>query len=75
MSLTPATGSGYIRRPVLSLRASVKAAAGGLSSVFWTLWWGLLVNRLASFVVAFLAIFLVRERGFSPAAAGWVVSL
>jgi MFS family permease len=60
---------------MLSLRASVRAAAGGLSSVFWTLWWGLLVNRLASFVVAFLAIYLVRDRGFSPAAAGWAVSL
>ncbi|HSB20172.1 MAG TPA: MFS transporter [Anaeromyxobacteraceae bacterium] len=60
---------------MLSLRASVKAAAGGLSSVFWTLWWGLLVNRMASFVVAFLALYLVRDRGFSAAAAGWVVSL
>jgi len=60
---------------VLSLRASLRAAAGGLSSVFWTLWWGLLVNRLASFVVSFLAIYLVRDRGFSAAAAGWAVSL
>src|SRR5437868_4384063 len=52
-----------------------RAAAGGLPGAFWTIWWGLIVNRLASFVIAFLSIYLVRERGFSPADAGRVLVL
>ena len=51
------------------------AAIGGLPAVFWTLWWGLIVNRLASFVLAFLSIYLVRDRGFLPAQAGRVLAL
>jgi MFS family permease len=43
--------------------------------VFWTLWWGTLANRLAGFVITFLALYLVRERGFSAAEAGRVVAL
>jgi len=57
------------------LRQSLHAALGGLPRVFWTLWWGLLVNRLATFVVAFLPTFLVRERGYGAAEAGRVASL
>jgi len=48
---------------------------GGLPGVFWTIWWGLIINRLASFVVPFLSIYLVRERGFLPAEAGRVLAL
>jgi MFS family permease len=43
--------------------------------VFWAVWWGLIINRLASFVVPFLSIYLVRERGFLPAEAGRVLAL
>lgn len=50
------------------------AATGGLPGVFWTILLGLLVNRLASFVVAFLSIYL-RERGFRPVEAGRVLAL
>ncbi|HTN52052.1 MAG TPA: MFS transporter [Anaeromyxobacter sp.] len=57
------------------LRESLAARAGGLPRAFWALWWGLIVNRLASFVVAFLAIYLVRERGFAPDQAGRVLAL
>jgi MFS family permease len=57
------------------LRQRFRSAAGGLPPVFWTIWWGLVVNRLASFVLAFLSIYLVRERGFSPSAAGRVLAL
>jgi MFS family permease len=35
----------------------------------------MLVNRLASFVATFLALFLVRERGFTAEAAGRLVAL
>jgi MFS family permease len=58
-----------------TFRQRVEAAVGGLPRHFWTLWWGLLVNRIGSFVVAFLAIYLVRDRGFTPAAAGRVLAL
>jgi MFS family permease len=47
----------------------------GLPGTFWTLWAGLLVNRVATFVSAFLAPFLVRERGLDPAQAGRIVAL
>jgi MFS family permease len=42
---------------------------------FWALWTGLLVNRSATFVVGFLGLFLVRDRGFSPGAAGTITAL
>ncbi len=58
-----------------ALRQRFASAAGGLPPVFWTIWWGLIVNRLASFVIAFLSIYLVRDRGFGPAEAGRVVGL
>lgn len=51
------------------------AAFGGLPRVFWTMLAGMFVNRLASFVATFLALYLVRERGFAPDAAGRVVAL
>jgi MFS family permease len=50
-------------------------SSGRLPSSFWTLWSGLLVNRSATFVVAFLGLFLVRDRGLSPTSAGQVVAL
>jgi MFS family permease len=51
------------------------AAVGGLPAVFWTVWWGLIVNRLASFVIAFLSIYLVRQRGLGAAEAGRILAL
>ena len=38
---------------------------------FWYLWSGTLINRLGSFVLIFLAIYLTRERGFSDARPAW----
>jgi MFS family permease len=57
------------------LMKEVRAAAGGLPSTYWYLWTGTLVNRLGSFVVPFLALYLTRERGFRVEEAGMVVSL
>ncbi|HET6438907.1 MAG TPA: MFS transporter [Anaeromyxobacter sp.] len=59
----------------MSFRSHLRAAAGGLPPAFWVLWWGVLLNRAASFVVGFLALYLVEERGFGPAAAGRVLAL
>jgi MFS family permease len=58
-----------------ALRQRFASATGGLPAVFWTIWWGLVVNRLASFVLAFLSIYLVRDRGFLPAEAGRILAL
>ena len=58
-----------------AIRHRFEAAVGGLPAVFWTMWWGLIVNRLASFVIAFLSIYLVRERNLGPAEAGRIVAL
>jgi len=68
--------SGRLVRLVrVALRQRLRSATGGLPAVFWMIWWGLVVNRLASFVLAFLSIYLVRDRGFSPAEAGRVLAL
>ncbi|MFF5079577.1 MDR family MFS transporter [Actinoplanes sp. NPDC000266] len=50
-------------------------AIGGLPRQFWLLWTGTLINRLGSFVVIFLAIYLTAERGFSQSQAGLVIGL
>ncbi|MBF9072261.1 MDR family MFS transporter [Streptacidiphilus fuscans] len=47
---------------------------GGLPTTFWWLWTSTLVNRLGSFVVTFLTLYLTTTRGLSPAVAGLVVS-
>ncbi len=65
----------YTSRALATLRTSLRAALGGFPPVLWTLVAGVFVNRLASFVATFLALYLVRERGFAPDAAGRVVSL
>ncbi|MER7893629.1 MFS transporter [Micromonospora sp. NPDC094482] len=49
--------------------------AGGLPRRFWYLWAGTLINRLGSFVLVFLAIYLTQERGFSASQAGLVIGL
>lgn len=66
---------GLVERRAVSLRGRIRAATGDLPGAFWALWWGFLVNRAATFVAAFLAIYLVRERGFEVEAAGRVVAL
>ncbi|XVU24948.1 MDR family MFS transporter [Actinoplanes sp. CA-054009] len=50
-------------------------AIGGLPRQFWLLWTGTLINRLGSFVVIFLAIYLTADRGFSQSQAGLVIGL
>jgi MFS family permease len=56
-------------------RGWLRQAAGGLPRTFWLLWTGTLINRLGSFVVLFLAIYLTSERGFSQSQAGLVIGL
>lgn len=51
------------------------ARAPDLPRAFWFLWSATLVSRLGGFLFTFLAVYLTRQRGFSVAAAGAVVSL
>ncbi|MCZ7427061.1 MFS transporter [Micromonospora sp. WMMA1949] len=58
-----------------TVRGWFQDTAGGLPRTFWYLWAGTLINRLGSFVLIFLAIYLTQERGFSAAQAGLVIGL
>jgi len=60
---------------VRSIRAWAAQTTGGLPRAFWYLWAGSLINRMGSFVVVFLAIYLTTERGFSASYAGLVLGL
>jgi MFS family permease len=53
----------------------VHETAGGLPRQFWYLWCTTLINRLGSFVLIVLAIYLTGERGLSEAFAGLVIGL
>lgn len=53
----------------------LRDTTGGLPATFWYLWTGTLINRLGSFILVFLAIYLTTERGFSELQAGLVLGM
>src|SRR5690349_13501228 len=55
------------------VRGWLRQAAGGLPRQFWFLWTGTLINRVGSFAVLFLSIYLTAERGFSQSQAGLIL--
>jgi MFS family permease len=55
--------------------AVVHAAALGLPLTYWTLWAGMLLNRLGGSIFLLLGLYLTRERGLPPELAGLVISL
>jgi MFS family permease len=57
------------------VRGWFRSATGGLPRQFWFLWTGTLINRLGSFVVIFLAIYLTGARGFTQSQTGLVIGL
>ena len=57
------------------MRGWLREAAGGLPRQFWFLWTGTLINRLGSFVVLFLSIYLTGDRHFTQSQAGIVLGL
>ena len=63
-----------MKRPS-SLRGVLSRAVGGLPPTFWYLWVGTLVNRLGSFVMPFMSLYLTQGRKLSVADAGLIVSL
>ena len=58
-----------------TVRQWVAETAGGLPRPFWYLWTNTLINRLGSFAVIVLAIYLTQGRGFSESFAGLVIGL
>jgi len=55
------------------VRGWLRETTGGLPATFWYLWTGTLVNRLGSFVMIFMAIYLTSERHFTQTQAGLVI--
>jgi MFS family permease len=60
---------------VRTVRQWVGETAGGLPRQFWYLWSATLINRMGSFVLIVLAIYLTQVRGFSESYAGLVIGL
>ena len=58
-----------------TVRQWVAETAGGLPRPFWYLWINTLINRLGSFAIIVLAIYLTQGRGFSESFAGLVIGL
>ncbi|QKW08248.1 MFS transporter [Streptomyces sp. NA04227] len=69
MAITGGTGMRH------RVRVAVGESVGGLPREFWWLWTSTLVNRLGSFVVTFMSLYLVVERGYSASFAGLVAAL
>jgi MFS family permease len=53
----------------------VRETTGGLPRQFWYLWATTLINRMGSFVLIVLALYLTQERGLSEWYAGLVIGL
>jgi hypothetical protein len=51
------------------VRSWIRHATGGFPRQFWLLWAGTLINRIGSFVVVYLAIYLTQRLGFSQSQA------
>lgn len=58
-----------------SIRSRFVELTADLPPTYWYLWFGTIVNRLGSFVVPFLSLYLTSQRGISVKDAGLVVAL
>ena len=58
-----------------TVRQWVGETAGGLPRTFWFIWANTLINRIGSFAIIVIAIYLTQERGFSETFAGFVIGL
>src|SRR4051812_37999794 len=59
----------------MQLTAKLRSLTAGLPRTFWFLWAGTLVNRIATFVVPFMSLYLTQQRHLSIAWAGLIVSM
>jgi MFS family permease len=58
-----------------AMRQRTRDAVGGLPRTFWLILWGVFINRIGTFVVPFLAIYLTQVRGLSTVQAGSIAAL
>ncbi len=58
-----------------TIRLRFATLTADLPSTYWYLWLGILINRLGSFVIPFLTLYLTSQRGISPSQAALTVSM
>ena len=58
-----------------TIRSRFAAITADLPPTYWFLWLGMLINRLGSFVIPFLTLYLTSQRGISVSQAALTVSL
>jgi len=58
-----------------NIRSRFAVLTADLPSTYWFLWLGILINRLGSFVIPFLTLYLTSQRGISVSQAALTVSL
>jgi MFS family permease len=68
-------GHGERGKRVRTVRGWWQETGGGLPRTFWYIWSNTLINRVGSFVVILLAIYLTQQRHLSPTYAGFVIGL
>ncbi len=58
-----------------TIRTRFATLTADLPPSYWVLWFGILINRLGSFVIPFLTLYLTSQRGISVSQAALTVSL
>ncbi len=58
-----------------SIRSRFSTLTADLPSTYWFIWFGILINRVGSFVIPFLTLYLTSQRGISVSQAALTVSL
>ncbi len=58
-----------------AIRSRLSNFTADIPPTYWFLWLGILINRLGSFVIPFLTIYLTSQRGISVSQAALTVSL
>lgn len=61
--------------PLARIQQTARQVSGGFPRPFWVLWAGTFVNRMGTFVVPFMAVYLTEKRGLSVTQAGMVAAL
>lgn len=54
---------------------AISAHLGGLPRTFWLLWFGTIINRLGSFILPMMQIYLTSQRGLTVEQAALLISL
>jgi len=62
-------------KSIETIRTRFASLTADLPPTYWYLWFGILINRLGSFVIPFLTLYLTSQRGVSVSQAALTVSL